>query len=70
VRNEVKKHLSVVNNEKWCEHVKSLSVQGNFFAMAAAEKTRYSMEVKRVQFKTGYPEVSPTRLNRHITYCC
>ena len=53
VRNEVKKHLSVVNNEKWCENVKSLSVQGNFLAMAAAEKQDIVWKSSMFNLKQG-----------------
>ena len=53
VRNEAKKHLSVVNNEKWCEHVKSLSVQGNFLAMAAAEKQDIVWKSSMFNLKQG-----------------
>ena len=38
VRTEVKKIMCLENTEKWHEHVKTLSVQGNFQALAAAEK--------------------------------
>ena len=38
VRTEVKKIMCLENTEKWHEHVKTLSVQGNFLALAAAEK--------------------------------
>ena len=38
VRKEVKNLLCLENNKKWCEHVKSLAVQGKFLALAAAEK--------------------------------
>ena len=38
VRTEVKKIMCLENTKKWGEHVKTLSVQGNFLALAAAEK--------------------------------
>ena len=38
VRDSVKAALAEVNRHKWVEHVKGLTVQGNFLALAAAEK--------------------------------
>ena len=38
VRDSVKSALAEVNRHKWEEHVKGLAVQGNFLALAAAEK--------------------------------
>ena len=52
-RTEVKKHMSVENNEKWCEHVKSLCVQGNFLAMAAAEKQDIVWKANMFNLKQG-----------------
>ena len=38
VSDSVKSQLKVKNRDKWENHVKQLAVQGNFLALAAAEK--------------------------------
>ena len=37
IKNDIKLNLSVNNQEKWTDHVKTLVQQGNFLALAAAE---------------------------------